>query len=104
MMKFFRKHNKKLRAVFMVALMVVFLGGSALDSLLQPSSDRVIATSRVGEISFRDLRIAENTTDILSRIGLNWKRPFGGMTEPLDTPDWVLLTREAEAIGMDAAP
>jgi hypothetical protein len=104
MMKFFRKHNKKLLAVFGVLLMIVFVGGGALDNLLQPKADRVVASSRVGTISYADLRRAENTTRILERIGLNWQHPFGGVSEPLDFPEWVLLTREAKSIGMDARP
>ncbi len=100
MMKFFRKHNKKLLAVFMVLLMVVFLGGSALDTMLRPSGDRVVATSTVGDISYTDQRSAEVTTEgVLAFLGLNWQRPFPGAREPLDTIDWILVTREAEALG-----
>lgn len=104
MMKFFRKHNKKLLAVFMVLLMIVFLGGSALDSLLRPSGNRVVATSYVGDISFADHRTAEAKTRILSVMGLTWDQPFGGMTTPLDTIDWILLTREAKQLGMATSP
>ncbi|MGB2987928.1 MAG: hypothetical protein WBE26_18825 [Phycisphaerae bacterium] len=100
MMKFFRKHNKKLLAIFMALLMVVFLGGSALDSLLRPSGDRIVANSNVGNIGFMDHRVAENTTSILNSIGLNWQRPLSGIAEPLETIDWILLTREAEQLGM----
>ncbi len=100
MMKFFRKHNKKLLAVFMTLLMIVFLGGSALDSLLRPRVNRVVADSSVGEISYSDHRASEYTTRILERIGLDWQRPFPGMAEPLDTLDWILLTREADELGM----
>jgi hypothetical protein len=100
MMKFFRKHNKKLLAVFMVLLMVVFLGGSALDNLLQPDLNRVVANSNVGEISYFDHRLAEDTTFILEAVGLDWKRPLPGVAEPLDTIEWILLTREAKKLGM----
>ena len=68
MMKFFRKYNKALLAVFMVLLMVVFLGGSALNTLLSPSGDRVVATSAVGTISFLDQRMAEDTRSILLAV------------------------------------
>ena len=36
MMKWFRKHNKMLLAVFMVLLMIVFVGGTALQEILMP--------------------------------------------------------------------
>ena len=99
MMKFFRKHHKKLLAVFMVLLMIVFLGGSALDSLLRPSGDRVVATCNAGDISYSDHRVAEARTRILSMMGLPWEQPFSGMAEPLTTLDWILLTREAKLLG-----
>ena len=54
MMKFFRKHNKKLLAVFMTLLMIVFVGGSALQGLLTPRANRVVANSKYGPISFID--------------------------------------------------
>jgi hypothetical protein len=103
MMKFFRKHNKKLLAIFMSLLMLVFLGGSALDNLLRPSGDRVVAHSAVGDIGYLDQRAAEGTTTILSTLNLNWQRPFG-MTEPLEHIDWVILTREAKRLGMASSP
>lgn len=103
MMKFFRKHNKKLLAVFMVLLMIVFLGGSALDNLLQPSGDRVFAESAFGPISNRDHRSAEITTDILGALGMDWQRPVGGIGQPLELVDWILLTREAELLGLKSS-
>lgn len=100
MMKFFRKYNKTLLAVFMVLLMIVFLGGSALDSMLAPSGDRQVATSAVGPISYTDQRVAEVTRSILSSLGLDAERPLPAMTEPLDPIDWIILSREAGALGL----
>ena len=37
MMKFFRKYNKQLLAVFVVLLMLVFVGGSALQFFITPN-------------------------------------------------------------------
>lgn len=99
MMKFFRKHNKELLAVFMVLLMVVFLGGSALSSLLSPDLNRVVATTRVGDISFVDQDSANTTTQFLASMGLNWQAPAPGVAEPLELIDWIILTREAEMLG-----
>ena len=58
MLKFFRRHNKKLLAVFMALLMIVFIGGSALESLLTPQSDWVVAESSLGSIGMADQRRA----------------------------------------------
>ncbi len=101
MMKFFRKYNKALLAVFMVLLMIVFLGGSALNTLLSPSGDRVVAASAVGTISYLDQRTAEDTRSILLAVaGVDAWWPVQGMVEPLEPVDWVLLTREAKALGL----
>ncbi len=102
MMKFFRKYNKQLLAVFMVLLMIVFLGGSALESLMAPRADRVIAHARFGDIRLSDQAQARRSTSILSWLGFNWQQPFGAIGPPLTGLDWILLTREAEHYGTDA--
>lgn len=104
MMKFFRKHNKKLLSVFMVLLMIVFLGGSALDTLLQPSGDRTVATTRIlGPVTYRDQQAAQSTTRILTAFGIpEWQRPVPGIPEPLGLVDWILLAREAKRLGVGA--
>lgn len=99
MMKFFRKHNKKLLAVFMVGLMVVFIGGSALENMLAPSGNQVIAQSSLGSISTSDIQQANNVTSILDRRFIDWQRPYPGAVEAIEAIDWVLLTREAAALG-----
>lgn len=99
MMKFFRKHNKELLAFFMVALMIVFLGGSALNSLLTPNLDRVVATTRVGPISYQDQNEADSSTRYLNAFGLSWQRPLGSPGQPLELIDWIILTREAKRLG-----
>ncbi len=100
MMKFFRKHNKKLLAVFMVLLMVVFLGGTALDSLLQPSGNELWANSRFGPITSGHYQSAQVTTEILGFFypAVDWQRPVPGMRTNIETIDWVLLTREARRL------
>lgn len=105
MLKFFRKHNKKLLAIFMSLLMIVFVGGSALETLLTSEADRVVAKSKHGEISYKDQQHATAMTQILERLGIPWYQPFAGAsTPPLSLIDWILLTREAEAMGMDTSP
>ncbi len=101
MMKFFRKHNKKLLAVFMVLLMIVFLGGSALDSMLRVSGNQDVATSRLGVITYFDHAWVEETAQILASLGLDWQRPLG-IQEPLESTDWILLVREAETLGLES--
>ena len=98
MMKFFRKHNKELLALFMSMLMVVFIGGSALKGMLTPSANRVVATSALGEISYADQNEAKAVTEVLDRIGEQWRSPLG-TSKPIEIIDWILLSREAKTLG-----
>ena len=103
MMKFFRKHNKTLLAVFGVLLMVVFVGGSALQNMLTPSSNRKVANSVLGPITERDQQIARNATDILDSMGVPWRRPAMGARQDLELVDWILLNREANRLGIESS-
>lgn len=104
MMKFFRKYNKQLLAVFMVALMVVFIGGSALQTLMTPETNYTVAESNYGPITLRDQQEANESTLLLDRMGLNWKRPFGTAADPIESIDWILLLREAKTLGTVVGP
>ena len=106
MMKFFRKHNRKLLAVFMALLLVVWLGGSALTSLIGPSPEDIVLArcDYDGDILELDRRVAAFEVELLEQLGLDWTRPWPfvgpGAHEPLTIIDWILLTREAEHLGM----
>ncbi len=100
MLKFFRKHNKKLLALFMGLLMVVFVGGSALQTLMTPSVNGVIAESALGKITFQQRAHAANITFILERMQIPWKRVLGSSADPITEMDWVLLMREARKYGI----
>lgn len=104
MMKFFRKHNKKLLAVFMALLLVVWLGGRALTSMLQVDvGGEVLATSDLGDITASDIHYADGATSLLARANINWEGMLGMRTRgTLEPVDWVLLTREAESMGIRA--
>ncbi|MHC4236270.1 MAG: hypothetical protein ACYSUQ_14225, partial [Planctomycetota bacterium] len=103
MQKFFRKHMKKILAISMAFLLVAWLGGSALETLMTPDPrDTIVATSRYGDISSADRMQAEAVTDILSRMGFRWNLPvvyLGPQADRLTQFDWVLLTREAKQMG-----
>ncbi len=106
MMKFFRKHNRKLLAVFMAGLLIVWLGGSALMSLVDPTlRDQLIAKSQLGDILADDQIVARLETEMLELVGLDWRNPwpFSGLraqAQPLGIMEWILLTREANGLGM----
>ena len=99
MMKFFRKHNKKLIAIFMSLLMIVFVGGSALNSLMTSGRDQLVANSALGSISVLDQNVAHNTTRLLEALGQNWRQPVGFASLPITETDWILLIREAVKLG-----
>jgi len=100
MMKFFRKYNKEMLAVFMVALMIVFIGGSALNSLLTPDTNYTVAKSKYGDITFKDQQVAKNQAELLGALRLDWRRPLGVGNEALESIDWILLNREANLLGV----
>ncbi len=100
MMKFFRKYNKQLLAFFMAALMIVFIGGSALQGMLTPKQNSVLARTRYGNITLTDHEDARSKTHILSSMGLGWQQPLGGNGKPLTELDWILLVREASRLGI----
>ena len=97
-MKFFRKHNRKLLAVFMALLMIVFVGGSALENWLRPDRNIVVAETRHGPITTQDQLEAASTTNLLNGMGLAWQRPAPGATEPLTELEWILLSRETKVL------
>lgn len=96
MMKFFRKYNKILLAVIMSLLMIVFVGGSALEGMLTPGSNYEVAESIYGKITARDQQFATNETGLLDRLGMNWQYPAGGGAVPITEMDWILLSRESK--------
>ncbi len=104
MMKFFRKHNKKLLAVFMALLLIVWLGGSALHELIRPDQMReLVATSRFGKIRHLDHRLAQIRTEHLTQLRIHWQtlnEPMWPADQPLSILDWILLTREAAEMGL----
>jgi len=104
MLKFFRKYNKMLLAVFGVLLMIVFVGGSALESLWTPKANALMAESKLGPIELSHQQYAQATTTLLDRMGFNWRQPFGGGGEPLTIIDWILLTREAHQYQTEPSP
>lgn len=100
MMKFFRKYNKQLLAFFMALLMIVFIAGSALEGLLRPDPNFEIGKSKLGSITAKDQRRATEETELLARMGQDWQRPLFSENEPLTPSDWILLSREAERMGV----
>lgn len=110
MMKLFRKYNKQLLAVFAAALLIAWLGGSALTALLDPDpGSRVVATACGHEIRQRDRSNEQASTEILNRMGLIWQMPWAQIPQmpvaetvpALTVLDWMLLKLEASELGIE---
>jgi len=113
MMKFFRKYNKHLLAVFMALLLIIWLGGSAIEDMMSTrTGNRVLGTAATGPITESDYAQAERETQLLGEIGLSWQmwQPrFAPMFTPkaderLGYVEWILLKREAARFGVTVTP
>ena len=113
MMKFFRKYNKHLLAVFMAGLLVFWLGGTALDELVKPdySKDVVGTSKKYGVILAADRMRARSQEDL--RLALpngqrlswgQWNIAGAKPDEQIDVIEWILLEREAEHYGIHVSP
>ncbi len=97
MFKFLRKYNKWILAVGGTLLLIVFLGGQAIQSLFESAGagGATIATVRGEEVSRRDWARIQEEVSLLRDVGLSL--PYIG---PVDDPEhWYLLTLEAEQAG-----
>lgn len=100
MMKFFRKHNRKLLAIATAFLMMAFVGGSAFEQMLsRQAGANILGTTTHGVVRQDDLQQARYATNILAGTGVNWFLPWSGAGEPLAVIDWLLLVREANRLG-----
>ncbi|MCP4247112.1 MAG: hypothetical protein GY778_08685 [bacterium] len=104
MQKFFRKHMRKLLMIFMTLLLIVWLGGSALTTMLTPDRSALRqANTRFGEITVGDVGQANSLTTILARLQLPWYSPgqdmLGQGAPPLTAYEWIMLSREARELG-----
>ncbi|MFQ6047854.1 MAG: hypothetical protein ACE5K7_00635 [Phycisphaerae bacterium] len=110
MIKWFRKHNKKLLAIVAAALLVVWLGGTALRSALQPDTGgQVVARAFGRQIERRQRNLALVKGRILQELGLNWQLVAFGLVPGdnlfvsppiLEPDDWFCLTSEARQMGV----
>lgn len=105
MMKFFRKYNKHLLAVFMSLLLVIWLGGSALTSMVRRDPGKsVIGTAISGPITQGDFARVQNDASLLAQLGISWRQAFrnpnAASNDQIDTLEWILLEREAKRMGL----
>ena len=76
MMKFFRKYTKQLLAVFMALLLVVWLGGSALQHIFDRSQEH-LKTPRAKvfgkTVLIGDMQGVFRETEVLKSLGIEWE-------------------------------
>ena len=101
MLRFLRKYNKYILAVFGTILLVTFLAGSAVTSLLsrvgQASSDwATLGPNGDEELTVVDLDNARRELRLLNALG-----QAVPLFDDFDSPEhWYLLVREAESAGL----
>ena len=105
MLRFLRKYNKYILAVFGTILLVTFLVGSAITSLLAGAGQANTEWATLGpdgdeSLAAIDLEQARRELRLLSAIGRDVP-PYG----KLDRPEhWFLLVREAQSAGLVGGP
>ena len=123
MMKFFRKYTKHLLAVFMALLLVVWLGGTALQDLFNKERDfsnELVAHAFGKEVKQRDLARVSSQGEIGASLVYGWNTPWmrlvaqmaggdeqmfqammmNGRRDPLTLEEWFLLDAEAVRKGV----
>jgi hypothetical protein len=101
MMKWLRKHTKRIMVVVVLLAMFSFVGGSALVTILSPNPGAEPFAMVFGqEISYRDHLVAQNDTAVLERLRFAWQfDPLGNMT----VDHWLMLALEAERAGIQVS-
>jgi hypothetical protein len=112
MMKWLRKYTKQMLAVVVSLLLVSWLAGTALTTMLQTDdSKKVIGEAYGQEFDRRQLMLAGNEANILSSLGIPWQAPWAlitgpqqaGILPPLKELDWMLLKLEAQDQGISVS-
>lgn len=77
MMKWFRKHNKQLLAVFASALLVVWLGGQAFENMFRTDPTKVtVGTAGGRKVTVGELQGLRTRLDLLDSMGIVWQVPW----------------------------
>jgi len=98
MMKWFRKHTKKIMVVVVLFAMFSFVAGAALQSMFSPNPGATEFAVIFGEqVTNGDLNPAQADTIILDRLISSWKQFFN---PKLRLEHWYMLTHEAADAGI----
>lgn len=102
MMKWLRKYNKQIMGVAASFLLVVWLGGDALQSAARRNTENdVLARTASGPITRGDQQRAEFETELQRLVGFDWRGQWSRIAgAPLEITDWILLNREADRAGI----
>lgn len=106
LMKFLRQYNKRILAIVTAFILVSWLVGEPLRQLLQPDPSKTeMGTAFGATIRARDLVPAQNTTNILTLLGVPWQnlgRVAAASGDSIQIVHWYLLSREAQQSGIRA--
>jgi hypothetical protein len=124
MMKFFRKYNKQLLAIFMALLLIVWLGGSALTELIRSRGDygkTPQGTAYGKTITLKDMQPSFLETETLEQImgrplwqypwafvvqtlGMNMQQAGAIRQMPLSKDEWYMLDTAARKAHVQITP
>lgn len=119
MMKFLRKYNKHLLAIFMAGLLVAWLTGEALRQLLTPDETAQVVARVYGKpVKLRDLTPYYRQAQTLTELGLRWQTIWqlslyeAGVhpmmvrfeREALSEQEWYMLVTWARRQGIEISP
>jgi len=79
MMKYFRKHMKHLLVIFMSLLVVVWVGGSALTSMMrrkQSHTDEILGETFGRPVQYAELQPVFHQVETLSALSIRWQIPW----------------------------
>ena len=66
---------------------------------MDPKIDFQVAKCNFGPISNLEVNVANEATKLMESLQLDWRQRFAGTPSPLETMDWLLLSREADSLG-----
>jgi hypothetical protein len=100
MLKFFRRYNKAILAVGASILMIAFLIQPVITIFLPDGADRVVGTMHGEEVTIGQVGSAAAELQVLQRLGLGGF--FGDDVVGDDAERWLAVTRQAQAVGLNA--
>ncbi len=106
MMKWLRKHTKRIMVVVVLFSMFAFVGGAALQQILAPRGGADAFFTLYGEeVSRKDYAAARRDAAVLEAIRVPWQydQQYGRSDGTMRIEHWYMLCHEAEQAGIEVS-